>query len=126
MLGSAPPVAFLPSGDLDRSRRFYESTLQLRCIEQDEYAVVFAMSGTALRVTRVATPPALPFTVFGWVVADIGVTIDGLRAAGVSFARFPGMEQDEHDVWHAPGGALVAWFLDPDANLLSLTQSPSA
>ena len=32
------------------------------------------------------------------------------------------MEQDELGVWSAPGGARVAWFKDPDGNVLSLTQ----
>jgi len=124
MLGSASPVAFLPSGDLDRSRRFYEDTLRLRCIEQNPIAVVFDINGISLRITLVDAPPASPFTVFGWVVADIHASIAGLLAVGVSFQRFPGMTQDEHGAWGAPGGALVAWFLDPDANLLSLTQPP--
>jgi hypothetical protein len=55
-------------------------------------------------------------------VEDIGETARGLAAKGVSFERFPGLEQDDLGVWASPGGARVAWFKDPDANLLSLTQ----
>jgi hypothetical protein len=32
------------------------------------------------------------------------------------------MQQDEHGVWTAPGGTLVAWFKDPDGNTLSVSQ----
>ncbi|HWG63506.1 MAG TPA: hypothetical protein VG253_17570 [Streptosporangiaceae bacterium] len=48
--------------------------------------------------------------------------IDQLAARGVRFARYEGMGQDERGVWTAPGGAKVAWFLDPDGNNLSLTE----
>jgi hypothetical protein len=32
------------------------------------------------------------------------------------------MDQDQHGIWLAPGGAGVAWFKDPDGNLLSITE----
>ena len=38
--------------------------------------------------------------------------------------RFPGMDQDADGIWTVPGGARVAWFPDPDGNLLSVTQAP--
>ena len=63
-----------------------------------------------------------PYTVLGWTVPDIRATIADLTRRGIEFERFDGVEQDELGVWSAPGGALVAWFKDPDANTLSLTQ----
>ena len=48
--------------------------------------------------------------------------IDQLTARGVHFTRYEGMGQDERGVWTAPGGAKIAWFLDPDGNNLSLTE----
>ena len=45
-----------------------------------------------------------------------------LAARGVAFERYSWFEQDEHNVWTAPGGARIAWFKDPDGNTLSLTQ----
>jgi predicted enzyme related to lactoylglutathione lyase len=32
------------------------------------------------------------------------------------------MEQDEYGIWNAPSGGKIAWFTDPDGNILSLTQ----
>ena len=66
-----------------------------------------------------------PYTVLGWRVLDI-VAIRALREAGVVFMRFEGMTQDEFGVWIAPGGSRVAWFADPDGNILSLQQPPAA
>jgi hypothetical protein len=45
-----------------------------------------------------------------------------LKERGVAFERFAGVDQDELGIWHAPSGARVAWFKDPDGNTLSLTQ----
>jgi hypothetical protein len=45
-----------------------------------------------------------------------------LVAAGARFERFDGMPQDDAGIWRTPDGSAVAWFKDPDGNLLSLTQ----
>lgn len=47
-----------------------------------------------------------------------------LSARGVTFERFPGMDQDAQGVWLAPSGAQVTWFRDPDGNLLSIAEYP--
>jgi hypothetical protein len=52
------------------------------------------------------------------------VAIGALRARGVEFKRYDGLEQDEHGAWTAPGGSRIAWFADPDGNTLSLQQAP--
>ena len=72
-------------------------------------------------VDRVAEAP---YTVLGWRVLDIVATVRALRQAGVVFKRFETLTQDEFDVWIAPGGSRVAWFADPDGNILSLQQAP--
>ena len=56
------------------------------------------------------------------MVPDIRDTVRKLHAAGVVFQRYEGMGQDADGIWHSPSGALVAWFKDPDGNILSLTQ----
>ena len=45
-----------------------------------------------------------------------------LSKAGVTFERYAFLEQDEAGVWTAPSRTRVAWFKDPDGNLLSLSQ----
>jgi predicted enzyme related to lactoylglutathione lyase len=60
--------------------------------------------------------------VLGWFVPDIAAAIDALAERGVAFKRYDGMDQDERGVWASPSGARIAWFEDPDGNVLSLTQ----
>jgi len=125
VLGDSHPVAFIGSSDLAVSREFYEGMLGLRLVESSEFAYAFDANGTQLRVTRVARPVQAPYTVLGWRVEDIVASVRALRHAGVAFRRFDELDQDEDDVWTAPGGSLVVWFADPDRNLVSLQQAPA-
>jgi len=115
-------VAFVSTTDADRARTFYESVLGMRLVSDDDFAVVFDAHGTTLRITKVESLAAAPFTVLGWEVADIAKAAARLRDRGVAFERYAGMAQDEHGIWLASGGARVAWFKDPDGNLLSITE----
>jgi catechol 2,3-dioxygenase-like lactoylglutathione lyase family enzyme len=124
VLGDADLVAFVPSSDLEASGRFYGDVLGFRLLEATEIASAYDANGTQLRVTLVDRPARAPYTVLGWRVRDIVQTIRALRQAGVGFKRYEGMAQDDHDVWIAPGGSRIAWFADPDENILSLQQPP--
>jgi catechol 2,3-dioxygenase-like lactoylglutathione lyase family enzyme len=126
VLEDARVVAFVGSQDLRASERFYRGMLGLRMIESSDFACVYDARGTMLRVTRVDLAARAPYTVLGWTVEDIGAAVERLRARGVSFKRYSGLEQDRSAIWRAPGGTRVAWFEDPDANTLSLTQLPPA
>ncbi len=121
---AADLVAFVPCRDLEVASRFYGGTLGLRLLEASEYAHAYEANGTELRVTLVDRPARAPYTVLGWRVPDIAMATRSLRASGVSFERYDGMTQDENDIWTAPGGSRIAWFADPDGNILSLQQPP--
>jgi catechol 2,3-dioxygenase-like lactoylglutathione lyase family enzyme len=125
VLSDSPLVAFVGSADLGRARAFYGSVLGLTAVEETGFACVFAAgSGATLRVSAVDRVDPAPYTVLGWSVADAAAVIDGLTALGVELVRYDGLVQDERGVWTAPGGARVAWFHDPDGNLLSITEPP--
>jgi catechol 2,3-dioxygenase-like lactoylglutathione lyase family enzyme len=121
VLADAAPVAFIPSTDLARSRRFYEEVLGQTVVAEDNFAVVLDVGGTPVRVVKVGEEfHVQPFTVFGWRVADLDAEIAALAGRGVGFLRVDGMEQDAAGAWRAPSGTRIAWFQDPDGNTLSL------
>jgi catechol 2,3-dioxygenase-like lactoylglutathione lyase family enzyme len=124
-LRAAELVAFAPTADLERAHAFYGGVLGLERVEASPFANAYDAHGTQLRVTRVEDPPAASFTVLGWTVPDIAATIGALSERGVAFTRYDGMEQDDAGVWTAPSGTKVAWFEDPDGNVLSLSEAPT-
>ena len=125
MLETSAVIAFAASADLRQARVFYEQALGLRMIDQNDFACVFDANGTMLRVTAVAEVARPGYTVLGWRVSDIAATVRALTARDVVFLRYVGMDQDEDGVWMTPAGDQVAWFADPDGNVLSLTQFAS-
>ncbi len=122
MLGKRPLVAFVATKSAPAARRFYEQTLGLKVLSEDDYSVVCDAHGTTLRIQKVGDLRPQSFTVLGWEVPDLSAIIEELGKRGVQFERFEGMEQDDRGVWTAPSGARVAWFKDPDGNVLSLTE----
>ena len=124
ILGGSDVIAFAPTTDPEKARAFYEGVLGLRLVaDQKPFALEFDANGTMLRVTTVQELEAQPFTVLGWRVTNIEATVDSLVAAGVVFVRFPGMnDTDPRGIWNSPAGARVAWFKDPDGNVLSVTE----
>jgi catechol 2,3-dioxygenase-like lactoylglutathione lyase family enzyme len=122
VLATSDLIAFAPTIDLARARSFYEDTLGLSVLDENTYAAVFDAHGTMLRVTVVADVAHPGYTVLGWRVADVSKAVSRLASLGVVFARYEGMEQDAQGVWTTPNGDRIAWFTDPDGNVLSLTE----
>jgi catechol 2,3-dioxygenase-like lactoylglutathione lyase family enzyme len=124
-LGSSGIVAFVGITNPERAKAFYRDTLGLRLVSEDGFALVFEAKGTMLRVSIVREVSAAQYTVLGWEVADIVATAKELAKAGVTLERYAFLpDQDPQGIWTAPGGARVAWFKDPDGNILSLSQHP--
>ncbi len=121
MLGSIDIVAFVPTKDFEKARAFYEGVLGLRFVKNDGFAMVLDANGIKVRVAKAQFTPA-PFTILGWQVLDIEKMVAGLQVKGVQFERFGFFEQDALGIWTAPSGDKVAWFRDPDGNVLSVSQ----
>jgi catechol 2,3-dioxygenase-like lactoylglutathione lyase family enzyme len=121
MLGSIDIVAFVPTKDFEKARAFYEGVLGLSFVKNDGFALVLDANGIMVRVAKAQFTPA-PFTILGWQVTDIEKMVAGLQRKGVQFERFGFFEQDALGIWTAPSGDKVAWFKDPDENVLSVSQ----
>jgi catechol 2,3-dioxygenase-like lactoylglutathione lyase family enzyme len=121
---NSPPVIFVATADRAGAVPFYRDVLGLRLMGEDDHAATFdAGNRTPLRLTLVPGHQASGHTVLGWHVADIRSAAAALKAKGVEMKVYDGFGQDADGIWASPdGGAKVAWFADPDGNVLSLTQ----
>lgn len=115
-------VTFLLTQKPEAALAFYRDTLGLTFVRDDGFALVFDLQGVMLRIGKVPAFTPAPNTVLGWESTDLGSTIAELMQKGVAFERYPNMGQDEQGVCTFPNGDKVAWFKDPDGNVLSLSQ----
>jgi YD repeat-containing protein len=117
------PIAFIPTRDAAAARAFYEDTLGLTFVSDDNFALVFKIgpTGTMLRIIRVEEFTPQPFGIVGWESPDMAADVAALTARGVTFLRYGYFQQDNLGIWTAPNGNQVAWFHDPDGNTLSLS-----
>lgn len=124
MLENQKLVAFVPVRNADTARAFYRDKLGLYLLYEDGFALAFEVAGVMLRATIIRDFQPQKFTVLGWQVPNADAFARQLAAAGIQLEHYPGLQQDDLGVWTAPGGAKIAWFRDPDGNILSISQHP--
>ena len=118
-------IAFVTIIDVDRAKSFYRDTLGLKLVtEEPPFALVFDANGIMVRLAMGRKLPEASGTVLGWRVPEIESAARDLALSGVRFERFEGLKQDDLGIWTSPTGARVAWFRDPDGNILSISEHP--
>ena len=122
MLADKELKAFVPTIAPDKAKSFYKDILGLTLLSEDNYALEFDANGTLLRVIIVQELKPQVFTVLGWNVNNISSTIKSLNKKNVFCEKYDFLKQDNLGIWISPGGSKVAWFKDPDGNVLSLTE----
>jgi catechol 2,3-dioxygenase-like lactoylglutathione lyase family enzyme len=124
ILESAKPAIIICTRDRSRATAFYRNTLGLSLSHEDNFAAVFNTAGVTLRLSVVADFTPHEHTILGFHVPDLPATVKALHEKGVTFNLYSHFRQDDLGVWTAPGGSVqVAWFKDPDGNVLSLTNA---
>lgn len=122
MLSNPSITAFLPTTQQEASKHFYANTIGLHLVSEDDYALEFEGNGVTLRITSVDLFVPHPFTVLGFKINNIQDQVKALTEKGVVFEKYSGLKQDEFGIWTSPSQAKIAWFKDPDGNLISLTE----
>jgi catechol 2,3-dioxygenase-like lactoylglutathione lyase family enzyme len=116
-------IGFVQTSDAQKATAFYGHTLGFRLVSDDSFALVFDANGTTLRVIKARAFTPAQGTILGWEVDDVRAAVHELSSRGVTFEQYglPFLKQDELGVWTAPTGDEVAWFKDPDGNVLSVS-----
>lgn len=124
-LGKYNIIGFVTIVSVERAKEFYRDTLGLRLVsEEPPFALVFDANGIMLRLGMADKLPPAHGTVLGWQVPDASAAVTELEQAGIRFERYDFLKQDAQGIWTSPTGAKVAWFKDPDGNILSISEHP--
>ena len=115
-------IGFVPITDGERSKAFYADVLGLEFVQDDGFALVFRSGENMVRMVRMPGVTPAQFTILGWEAESIEDDVKALAAKGIEFIRYSFFEQDALGIWTAPNGDKVAWFADPDGNVLSLSK----
>ena len=121
MLASAKLIGFIPTKDYDKARAFYEGKLGFEFVSLDQYALVMRVGGHMIRIVKVPNFTPQQATILGWEVADVPAAARWLWERGIATEKYPFVQDRELGIWTTPNGDKVAWFKDPDGNLLSVS-----
>jgi catechol 2,3-dioxygenase-like lactoylglutathione lyase family enzyme len=122
MLAACKLIGFVPTNDSKRARDFYEGKLGFQFVSDDQFALVMQAGESMIRIAKAANFTPAQYTVMGWEVTDIETMVKWLNGRGVAFEKYPLVQDRELGIWTTPNGDKVAWFKDPDGNVLSLSQ----
>jgi catechol 2,3-dioxygenase-like lactoylglutathione lyase family enzyme len=122
MLASAKMVGFVPTKNYDQARAFYEGKLGFDFVSLDQFALVMRVGGHMVRFVKMPNFTPLQSTILGWEVDDIQSVAQWLNQCGVTLEKYAFVQDRELGIWTAPTGDKVAWFKDPDGNVLSISQ----
>ena len=124
MLGDTNAVANLAVKNLETAKTFYEDTIGLKSIDSEgDELIVFKSGNTTINVYRSQYAGTNKATAVTWALDDLEGAVRMLKAKGVNFEHYdlPGMSR-QGDV-HVCGDMKVAWFKDPDGNILNIVSS---
>jgi len=122
MLSAGKLIGFVPTKDSARSREFYEGKLGFKFVSDDQFALVMQAGKSMIRIVKGAKFTPAQYTVMGWEVTDIEAMVKWLTDRGVAFEKYPFVQDQKSGIWTTPNGDKVAWFKDPDGNVLSLSE----
>lgn len=121
MLATSRMTGFLITRDYDLAQAFFVGKLEFEFVSLDQFALVLRCGKNMVRVSKLADFTPAQHTVLGWEVDNIEAAVAWLKQRDIITEKYPFMKASE-DFWTAPSGAKVAWFKDPDGNVLSVSQ----
>jgi catechol 2,3-dioxygenase-like lactoylglutathione lyase family enzyme len=122
MLSASKLVGFLSTTDYEKARAFYEGKLGFEFVSLDQFALALRSGANMIRISKHENFKPAQGTVLGWEVEDIQAVVLWLSSRGVVTEKYPFVPDQELGIWASPSGDQVAWFKDPDGNVLSLSR----
>lgn len=114
-------ISYIHSADVKRARPFYEGVLGLTVDHADDDVIHGRLGDHAVRIITIDGHKPSTMSVFGVSTPDIGAYLASLKDKGIIAERWL-RDQDISGVWTGPDGEKIAWFKDPDGNVLSVVE----
>jgi catechol 2,3-dioxygenase-like lactoylglutathione lyase family enzyme len=121
MLTAGKMIGFLTTTDYEKARAFYEGKLGFEFISLDQFALALRAGENMIRISKSEAFKPAQGTVLGWQADDLRTVVLWLKSRGVDTEKYPFVEDQELGIWNSPSGDQVAWFKDPDGNVLSIS-----
>lgn len=122
MLSNSKLQSIILTSRIVEAEEFYRNVLGLVLKDKSDGALVFDVNGSDLRVAPVPSTTPSEHTVMGFEVPEVDSIVSLLAGYGIELVRFEGFPHTENGTLTTPGGSKVAWFRDPDGNILSVVQ----
>ncbi len=113
----------IPAKDIEGTRKFYEDVLGLKdIVREDPSGILYRAGDSVIGLYPTQFAGTAKHTIGGFLVSDVEASMEDLRARGVTFEEFdmPGLKTENGVA--TLGDSKVAWFKDPEGNILALTE----
>ena len=122
MLGNKDAAANIAVRNLEDAKKFYEDTLGLTQVDAEgKELIVFRSGNSAINVYQSQYAGTNQATAVTWVVGDdMEGVVRALKAKGVTFEHYDMQGMTHEGDVHIAGNMKVAWFKDPDGNILNI------
>jgi catechol 2,3-dioxygenase-like lactoylglutathione lyase family enzyme len=125
MLSDKDAVATVAVKNLETARKFYEQTLGLTKIMENEEVLAFKSGTSTLFVYRSQYAGTNKATAVTWVTDEVEDIVKTLKGRGVNFEHYDLPNMTRQGDLHVAGTMKAAWFKDPDGNIFSLVTPPN-
>ena len=125
MLSDKDAVATVAVKNLESARKFYEQTLGLTKVMENEEVLAFKSGKSTLFVYRSQYAGTNKATAVTWVTDEVEDVVKTLKSRGVSFEHYDLPNMTRQGDFHVAGTMKAAWFKDPDGNIFSLVTPPN-
>jgi predicted enzyme related to lactoylglutathione lyase len=120
MLAKSKAYSGFAVKDIEQAKRFYGETLGLDVSAENGLLTIRLPEGRNTLVYEKPDFEPATYTILNFPVKDVEAEVDELTERGVRFERYDDFEQDDKGIARFEGGPTIAWFTDPEGNILAV------
>jgi catechol 2,3-dioxygenase-like lactoylglutathione lyase family enzyme len=125
MLNDREAIATVAVKKIASARPFYEEKLGLKPDRSEEPTVLGLKSAdSTVLLYESEYAGTNKATAVTWVVKDVDENVKTLKSRGVNFEHYDLPDTNREGDVHVSGKMRVAWFKDPDGNILCIVNDP--